>query len=81
MFYGTCSRWNRVRGFGWVISDGPVDGVPDRELFCHKSGLPKGTPYLKAADRVEFVLRPARAANKPPEARVLKIVEPIAEAA
>jgi hypothetical protein len=81
LFYGICSRWNRERGYGWVLSDGPIDGVPDKELFCHKSGLPKGIPFLNAADRVEFTLRPARATGKPPEAKIVRIIQTEALAA
>jgi cold shock CspA family protein len=81
MFYGICSRWNGQRGYGWITSDAPVTDVPDRELFCHASGLPKGVRALSAGDRVEFTTRKSRAVGKPPEARVIKIIEAAAEAA
>jgi cold shock CspA family protein len=81
MYYGTCSRWNTQRAYGWITSDGPIDQVLDRELFCHKSGLPKGVTALDAGTRVEFTTRPARAAGKPPEARVIRILGDMAMAA
>jgi cold shock CspA family protein len=72
---------NGQRGYGWITSDAPVTDVPDRELFCHASGLPKGVRALSAGDRVEFTTRKSRAVGKPPEARVIKIIEAAAEAA
>jgi hypothetical protein len=75
LFYGVCNRWNKMRSYGWITSDSPIDGVPDKELFCDASSLPKGIRELPKGARVEFVTRPSRTAGKPPEARVLRILD------
>jgi cold shock CspA family protein len=73
--YGTVSRWHVERGFGFVLSDGPLDGIPDKEVFCHRTSLPKGYTSLEPRARVEFTLHPAHLADKPPQARVTRVLD------
>jgi cold shock CspA family protein len=81
LHFGVCTVWNRMRRFGWISSDGPIETVPpDKELFCHRSSLPKGLGELQRGDRVEFTTKPARQANKPPEAVIVRVIE-VSEAA
>jgi cold shock CspA family protein len=49
MFLGTVARWNQHRAFGFILSDARLDGIgEDKEVYCHKSKLPRGVGYLRA---------------------------------
>ena len=73
--YATCSRWDRHRAFGFITADVHLDGIgEDREVFCHRSSLPQGLDCLEPGQRVEFELVPSRAAGRPPQAKILRIV-------
>jgi cold shock CspA family protein len=79
---GNVSRWNRIRGFGFIASDGPVgDLARADEIYCHRTGLPEGVSSLEPGCRVEFVLAPPHMAGKPQQARVLCIIAEAQEAA
>jgi cold shock CspA family protein len=76
LHFGVCTFWNKMRRFGWIASDGPIESVPpDKELFCHRSSLPRGLGELQRGDRVEFTTKPARQANKPVEAVIVRVIE------
>jgi cold shock CspA family protein len=72
---GTVARWNVQRAYGFVLSDAPVDGIPDKEVYCHRTGLPDGVSSLERGTRVEFRLVPPHLAGKPSQAKITKIVE------
>jgi cold shock CspA family protein len=78
----TCRRWNRHRNYGFLLADARLDGIgEDREIYCHKAKLPKGVPYLESGQRVEFELVPSHVPGKQPMARVVRILDGMAEAA
>jgi cold shock CspA family protein len=80
-YFGTVSHWNDPRGYGFLTSDGSIDGVPDRDLFVHAKRLPKGVKTIAPGQRVEFTTVTARTPGKPVEAKVLRIINEMAEAA
>jgi len=63
--------------------DAHLDGIgEDREVYCHKSKLPRGVGYLVPGQRVEFELIASTTNRKERQARVTKIIdEATAEAA
>jgi cold shock CspA family protein len=81
MYFGTVSSWHDDRGFGFITSDGPIDGIAYRDVFLHAKKLPKGIQTIARGARVEFVTVPARAPGKPHEARVVRVINELAEAA
>jgi cold shock CspA family protein len=82
MFLATVSRWNRVRQYGFLLSDSHLDGIAeDREVYIHRSKLPRGCGSLQPGSRVEFTLVPSHLAGKQPQAKDIRIIESIAEAA
>jgi cold shock CspA family protein len=79
---GTCCRWAEYGSFGFVTSDARLDGIgEDRDVYCHRSKLPKGITSLVPGMRVEFQLIPAHVQGRPPQAKVLRIITETAEAA
>ena len=73
---GTVCRWNRARGYGFLLADAQLDGIgDDREVYAHKSKLPKGVTHLERRQRVEFSLTPSHVAGKPPQAKVIRVIE------
>jgi|SRR5580700_4448673 cold shock CspA family protein len=81
MYFGTVSTWHDDRGFGFITSDGPVEGVEYRDVFIHAKKLPRGMKSMERGTRVEFVTVPPRVVGKPVEAKVLRILPAMAEAA
>ena len=75
MHLGTCNRWDRHRAFGFIAADTDIDGIADREIYVHRSGLPKGVGSLEPGQRVEFVTVPPHIAGKPVQARIICIIE------
>jgi cold shock CspA family protein len=57
------------------MADGPVDGIPHEVPFCDASALPKGIGWLQPGERVEFTTRRSRTAGKPPEAKIVRVIE------
>jgi cold shock CspA family protein len=52
MHLATVARWNHQRGYGFLTADAHLDGIPkDREVFAHKSSLPRGVDYLTPGQR------------------------------
>ena len=49
---GICIRWNRARGFGFIVTDDPTR--PDYFLHCSDIQAPSGWRYLNPGDRVTF---------------------------
>lgn len=62
---GTCSWWNRKKGYGFITSD---DGT---DLFVHYSDL-DGCKNLKAKDRVEFKVHQDEDGAKAVNVRIIK---------
>ena len=76
MHFGTVNSWNRKSGYGFLLADGPLDGIgDDREVYAHKSKLPKGVLRLERRQRVEFSLIPSHIPDKPPQAKVVRVIE------
>lgn len=81
MYFGTISRFNTSRAYGFILSNSPLDGIADREIYFHRSGMPKGIASLEQGQRVEFVTVPPHVVGKPPQAKILRIIETVSEAA
>jgi cold shock CspA family protein len=81
MHYGTVSRWNNLRAYGFIQADSHVDGISaDKEVFVHIKSLPRGVEALIPGTRVEWHPKPPRAAGKPVEAKIIRVLD-MAEAA
>jgi hypothetical protein len=50
----SCNLWNRMRRYGWITADEPIESVPNKELFCYVSSLPDGLGELWPGARVQF---------------------------
>ena len=83
MFLGLVARWDARRRYGFILSDARIDGIAeDREIYCHRSGLPKGVTALVQGQRCEFQIIPAHVPGKQAQAKIIRIVpDEMAEAA
>jgi cold shock CspA family protein len=80
VFFGTASRFNKARAFGFILSDSPIDRIADKEIYFHRTDMPRGVEELTPGQRVEFrTIRP-HIVGKPPQAKIIRIVE-VSEAA
>jgi len=76
MHVGTVARWADFGSFGFITSDAPLDGIGEaKDIYCHRSKLPKGVTALEPGQRVEFELIPAHVEGKPVQAKVLRVIE------
>jgi cold shock CspA family protein len=58
------------------LSDVRLDGIgEDREVFCHRSNLPKGVDCLEQGARCEFELVPPHKPGKPVQAKIIRVVK------
>jgi cold shock CspA family protein len=81
MHLGSVCRWNSQRAYGFILADTDIPGASDREIFVHRSSLPKGVRDIELGQRVEFVTKPSHIAGKQPQAKVVRIIDTEAMAA
>jgi cold shock CspA family protein len=79
--YGTIESFNDPKGYGFLASDSPLPGIDaDKSVYFHRTKAPRGVD-LRAGMRVEFQLVEAHLPNKPMQAKILRVITEMAEAA